>query len=218
MYGARITCIAAPHRNASAARNTAWRASRGEFIAIFWTRMTGCCRRRSARNSIFVRNRRLAWRMGDAMAIYEQGARGEPIRAGAATSADNPLAALMDGNFFPVHAALTRRSAIERLPYLYHEEIDLVGDWDLSAPARGRDALRVYGRHVGRVPLVRRDVDEDHRVGEGRDRRSIRLLGAPSTFRAPAPFPRRCARRRSGGCCCWRCASDWRKTPGSSRV
>ena len=131
-YGSRITCIAAPHRNASAARNTAWRASRGEFVAILDADDRLMPDAFSRKLELLEQEPEVGVAYGDAMAIDEQGNQTAPIFSPRRlTAADPPLAALTGGNIFPVHAALTRRSAIERLPYLYHEEIDLVGDWDL---------------------------------------------------------------------------------------
>jgi hypothetical protein len=81
---------------------------------------------------LLAREPRIGVAYGDAMAIDERGNRTESIFCRhRLTAAENPLEVLMSGNFFPVHAALTRRSALESLPYLYHEVIDLVGDWDL---------------------------------------------------------------------------------------
>ena len=131
-YGPRITCIEAPHRNASAARNTAWQVSRGEFIAILDADDRLCPRAFDAKLDMLRREPAVGVAYGDALGIDERGNPVGPILCRERlTSADDPLTPLMSGNFFPVHAALTRRSAIERLPYLYHEEIELVGDWDL---------------------------------------------------------------------------------------
>ena len=131
-YGSRITTIAAPHRNASAARNTAWQASRGEYIVILDADDRLMPDAFTRKLELLEREPGVGVAYGDAMAIDERGSQIEPIPCPRRlTVSDNPLATLIGGNIFPVHAALTRRSAIERLPYLYHEEIDLVGDWDL---------------------------------------------------------------------------------------
>jgi glycosyltransferase involved in cell wall biosynthesis len=131
-YGPRITCIAAPHANASVARNNAWRASTGEFIVV----LDADDRLRPGafgpKLQLLAREPSVGVAYGDAMTIDESGSVTGPLLCPRRlTPDDNPLEALLAGNIFPVHAALTRRSAIERLPYLYHEVIDLVGDWDL---------------------------------------------------------------------------------------
>ena len=131
-YGSRITCIAAPHANASVARNNAWRASSGEFIAV----LDADDRLRpdafGRKLDLLAKEPSVGVTYGDAMIIDESGFSTGPLMCTSRlTAADNPLEALLTGNVFPVHAALTRRAAIERLPYLYHETIQLVGDWDL---------------------------------------------------------------------------------------
>jgi glycosyltransferase involved in cell wall biosynthesis len=131
-YGTRITFIAAPHRSAAAARNTAWKASSAEFITILDADDRLCAGAFGPRLGRLASEPDVGLVYGDAMAIDERGCRTQPILCRhRLTAADSPLEPLMEDNLFAVHATLIRRSVLERLPYLHHEEIDLVGDWDL---------------------------------------------------------------------------------------
>ena len=131
-YGARIRFIPTPHRNAAAARNTAFRASSGEFVAI----LDADDRLRPGafgpKLELLAREPSVGVAYGDAMAIDEAGNPTGPLPTRHhLTPADNPLEVLLSGNLFAVHAALARRSVLARLPHLHHEETVIVGDWDL---------------------------------------------------------------------------------------
>ena len=131
-YGERITFIAAPHRNAAAARNTAWKSSSREFVAILDADDRLSAGAFGPKLAVLEREPAAGVAYGDAVAIDEHGNRMRPIMCRhRLTPADDPLERLIDGNFFAVNAALIRRSVLQRLPYLHYEESVLVGDWDL---------------------------------------------------------------------------------------
>jgi len=131
-YGTRITFIAAPHRNAAATRNSAWKASSCEFVAILDGDDRLSAGAFGPKLELLAREPAVGVAYGDAKAIDEHGDPLHPIMCRhRLTAADNPLESLVEANLFAPHAALTRRSVLERLPFLHHEEIDLVADWDL---------------------------------------------------------------------------------------
>jgi glycosyltransferase involved in cell wall biosynthesis len=131
-YGSRIKLVTGPHRGAPAARNVAFRACTGEFVAILDADDRLRAGAFGPKLEVLAREPAVGVAYGDAVAIDEHGHQLEPILCQQRLSvADNPLNALLNANLFTVHAALSRRSVLARLPQLHDEEQDLVGDWDL---------------------------------------------------------------------------------------
>jgi glycosyltransferase involved in cell wall biosynthesis len=131
-YGAGITFIEGPHRGAAAARNAAWKASTSEFIAILDADDRLSPGAFGPKLALLASHPSAGVAYGDALAIDENGQPLRPIPCRRhLTDADDPLDVLLERNLFAPHAALARRSALERLPYLHHEQLELVADWDL---------------------------------------------------------------------------------------